>query len=120
MSEVHTYTVHLGMAARDDRHAWEVAQMVKHLVEQYWGSIEYDLDDEDRVFTLSASDYVIDSVNLTDSDDWAEHIPVEDICYQCGQLGGTNRLRVGNGNRWCRACVNERKRLLYPIEEVLI
>ena len=125
MSETHTYTVHLGMAARDDRHAWEVAQKVKHLVEQYWETIEYDLDDQDRVLTLSPSEYVIDSVNVTDSDDWGEHVPVEDVCHDCGRSAvrdqvTTNRTRNGSGGRVCLECLQSGPTNEYRIEDVLI
>ncbi len=117
----HTYTIHLGMAARDDRHAWEVAEQIRTLIDNYVSSIESDWPAADRTFVESPSDYVIDSINVTDTDDWAEHVPVEDICGNCGKTGSTNRIRTGHGTRFCPACgMGPKRQPVYPIEDVMI
>lgn len=115
MSETHTYTIHLGMAARDDRHAWHVAEQIRTLIDNYVSSIESDWPAADRTFVESPSGYVIDRIDVTDSDDWAEHVPVEDVCPKCGDAG-TNRTRKGDGSRYCVRCLVRH----YPIEDVMI
>ena len=91
--QTHTYTIHLGMAARSDEHAREVGRLVKGLIEE-----------NSHLFMESKAGYVVDSVHVTDSDDWAEHVGVEDICDQCGETGGTNRQRSGTGSRVHAMC----------------
>lgn len=117
--EGHTYVTHLQFSARDDEHARQIAAKFHEVIEQWHEFIERDLPEDEQI-TMQPQGYVIEATHLTDADDWAEHLPNEDICYECGEIGGTDRLRVGNGNRWCRKCVNAKKRVLYAIEDVRI
>lgn len=113
----HTYTLHLAVAARDDQHAIRVGQQVLALVEGYRESIDADLPVDQQVFLDGVNGpKVVDHLDVTDSDDWAEHIPADDVCFTCGG-GGTNRRRGGGGHRYCAACLGDER--LYPIEDIV-
>lgn len=119
MSESHTYVTHLQFSARDDEHARRIAAKFTEVIEAWHEFIERDLP-EDEHLTMQPQGYVIEAAHLTDADDWAEHVGQEDVCFSCGEAGGTNRLRVGTGNRVCPPCAERSVFGLYPIEEVLI
>jgi len=111
MSTTHTYTVHLAIGATDDRHAVALAQRIHDLIVGYVDQ----MNDDDPFFVTTPSGWIIDAVDVTDSDDWAEHVPTEDVCKDCGGPG-TNRLRGGDGRRWCADCMSKP----YRIEDVLV
>lgn len=80
----HTYAVHLVITAESDDDARRIAEAV------HAGAI------------LQGADPI--AAHLTDADDWAEHVPTEDVCGDCGRAGGTERRRDGRGARVCAAC----------------
>lgn len=117
--EWHTYASHLQFSARDDEHARAISRAI---VEQItlWQRL-YDAESSEPLMILPQG-YAIEAAHLTDADDWAETLDTgEDVCYQCGEAGGTNRLRVGGGTRWCQPCIDKTPgRSVYKIEDVLI
>lgn len=117
LAEPHTYVTHLQFSALDDEHARRISALIVNVITQYQASIDADSDAPEF---LLAQGYAIEAAHLTDADDWAEHVGQEDVCFQCGRSGGTNRLRHGGGSRVCMTCVVERRLHAYPIEEVLI
>jgi RNA polymerase-binding transcription factor DksA len=118
-SEAHTYVTHLQFSARDDAHARKISARIVDLVTEWEARARWRTDsDEPRM--LLAQGYAIEAENVTDADDWGEHIGAEDLCSQCWEPGGTNRLRVGSGSRMCAACVKAHRHGRYQIEDVAI
>lgn len=96
----HTYTVHMQIGAVDDRDAIRISRLMKGVLE---GLVEAG----SLSMHLTPSGYVFDSIDVTDADDWAEHVPVEDTCGECGYFSDgspTNRRRYGGGVRICLKC----------------
>lgn len=117
VEDTHTYTAHLMFRARDDEHARRIAAQIKHLVESWQESIDAE---QDEPLMMTPNGYAVEAAHLTDADDWAEHVGVEDVCCRCDGPG-TNRSRVGNGYRVCPACVPTAfPALPYNIEDVQI
>lgn len=115
--EWHTYVTHLQFSARDDQHARDISAMIVNVITAWQASMDAD---QDEPLMILPQGYAIEAAHLTDADDWAEHVGQEDLCYQCGKPGSTNRLRTGNGNRWCAPCIARNRDHAYPIEDVRI
>ena len=117
--EAHTYVTHLQFSARDDAHARRISARIVDLVTEWEARARWRTDsDEPRM--LLAQGCAIEAENVTDADDWGEHIGTEDLCSQCWEPGGTNRLRVGSGSRVCATCVKAHRHGRYQIEDVAI
>lgn len=92
----HTYTVHLLITATGDEDAARLAREVR---------------DGAQARTS------IHAMTLTDADDWAEHLDLDNpaACQSCG--GPANRTRVGTGRRTCATCAGTRAGT-YPVVDV--
>ena len=115
----HTYMVHLQFSAHDDEHARQIAAKFNEVVEQWHEFVERDLPVHEHL-TIRPHGYVIEASYLTDADDWAEHVGTEDVCSQCMSTGVTDRLRAGDGNRWCQTCIDKYHSHGYSIEDMQI
>lgn len=104
IAATYSYTVHINIGAVDDKHAIELSRLIKRIAEQA------------GFLPTSQSGYLIDSVQVTDADDWAEHIDVEAICAECHQP--VDRERSGAGSRVHHACIRGPYQYPYPIEQV--
>ena len=113
----HTYVTHLQFSARDDAHAREISARIAELITEWQAETDAG---SDQPLMLITQGYAIEAENLTDADDWAEHIGSEDVCWKCGTAGGTNRLRIGSGARVCATCLNAYRHGRYRIEDVAI
>lgn len=90
-----TYTVHLQINAEDDHDALKQAAGIRSLLR--W---------EKRISTPV--------VEVTDTDDWSEHVDM--MCAgMCGGLSD-DRTRWG-GRRWCKPCLQDEGKEPYAIEE---
>jgi hypothetical protein len=112
-----TYCTVLQFSARDDEHARAIAVKLKEVIEQWW---EFVGREEDEPLMMTPQGYCIEAAHLVDADDWAEHVGVEDVCFDCGESGGTNQSRNGTGNRVCPACIAKSGQRPYRIERALI
>lgn len=120
MSQSHTYVVHMQFSAHDDEHARRIATKFSEVIEAWHEFVERDLPEDEHV-TIQPQGYVIEAAHLTDADDWAEQVGWEDVCFTCGKPGESNRLRVGDGNRWCQTCIDlHRDGRSYAIEDLEI
>lgn len=118
--QAHTYTVHMQFSAFNDEHARVISEKFREAIESWHEFVERDLPEGEQV-TIQPQGYVVEATHLTDADDWAEHVGGEDYCFMCGKLGGTNRLRVGTGHRWCQPCIERRRSgMTYAIEDMNI
>jgi hypothetical protein len=113
----HTYVTHLQFSARDDAHAREISARIVNVITAWQSAVDAD---SDAPLMLLDQGYAIEAENLTDADDWAEHIGSEDVCGKCWRAGGTNRQRIGMGARLCSACIASYRFGAYPIEDVRI
>lgn len=112
-----TYTVHLQFSALSDEHARKIGAKIMDLVTQWQATI--DADSEDPLMVLPQG-YAVESMCVSDADDWAEMIGQEDVCCICGGPG-TDRIRQGTGSRLCRECMDERGPAAeYKIERAVI
>lgn len=107
----HTYTIHLTVGAKNDAEAMVSARLAYDAVKK-------------TLTVPTPNGYVVDSAFLTDADDWAEHIDLEEgLCKLCGGPAG-DRLRLGCGGRVCPTCYDNppEGRLLkpYTIEDVML
>lgn len=99
----HTYTVHLQVGAESDAGAWEAAQAIFAAAEGV-------------ISRTTPSGYKVDRIDVTDADDWAEHVAQDLACLVCSRPA--DRSRVGFGQRVCLPCISQAKWRPYPIEEV--
>lgn len=100
-ANLHTYTVHLALRAGSDLEAAKLAEKIHDLITDYHVAAEDGSEFRDG----GIGGYPLDSVFVTDADDWSEHIDNEALCADCGVT--TDRSRVGNGERVCPACIEE-------------
>jgi len=110
---LHTYTVHLALRAGSDLEAAKLAEKIHDLITDYHAAAEDGSEFRDG----GIEGYPLDSVFVTDADDWSEHIDNEALCADCGVT--TDRSRVGNGKRVCPACIEESGATPYPIMDVI-
>lgn len=109
----HTYTAHITFGARNDEEA-AMFMAFKKQIECWLGAWE---------FPLTPNGYYVDSVHITDADDWGEHVNVEPLdCYVC--MKPLNRNRSGTGSRTCADHPGKSPQGYvypnYPIEDVRI
>lgn len=92
----HTYTVHLLITATDDDEAARIAASIRD---------------------AASAGTSVHGIALTDADDWAEHLALDNpsACRSCG--APANRARIGNGQRTCPACAGFQAGT-YPVIDV--
>ena len=109
----HTYTAHITFGADDDEQAARFNECRDMLARWLIAN----------GYPLTPNNYYIDSVHITDADDWSEHLNVEPLdCYVC--LKPLNRNRSGVGSRTCADHPGKSPQGYvypnYPIEDVRI
>lgn len=104
MADFHTYTAHLQFEATSDADAIRIARIIKDLVEF------------SDITPVSRAGYHVDRLDVTDADDWAEDVSGlgEGICSRCN-YPADDRVRVGDGSRWCAPCVVAAGKVKYEI-----
>lgn len=115
----YTYTAHITFGADNDEQAARFNEC-RDMLARWLIANEY---------PLTPNNYLIDSVHITDADDWSEHIDIEPLtCDKNVQvsvyrtvrcLRPLNRHRSGVGYRTCPDHP-PRGAKMYPIEDVCI